>query len=59
MTVDLDRKDVIALLKGTCPNYNVMDKIPKDLGSYIGGMVDDWHWSYICEDTPQIGRAHV
>jgi len=51
MKVELDRKDIIALLKGTCPNYNVMDKIPKDLGSYCGGFVDDWKWNYFIEDV--------
>ena len=51
MTVGLDRKDIINLLKGTKPYYDVMDKIPKDLGSYVGGFVDDWHWNYFDESV--------
>lgn len=52
MKVDLDKKDIISLLRGSCPNYSVMNKIPKDLGSYVGGFVDDWQWNFISEDTP-------
>lgn len=52
MKVELDKKDIIALLIGSTPNYYVMDKIPKDLGSYVGGFVDDWKWNNIREDTP-------
>lgn len=50
MKVDLDRKDIIALLKGTMPNYNVMDNIPEDLGRYVGGFVDTWKWEYLIPD---------
>ena len=52
MEVKLDRKDIISLLIGSTPDYSVMHKIPKELGSYIGGFVDDWHWNYISEDIP-------
>lgn len=52
MKVKLNRKDIIALLRGSTPNYSVMDKIPKELGYYVGGFVDDWKWNYISEDTP-------
>lgn len=52
MKVELDRKDIVSLLVGSVPNYSVMDKIPKELGSYIGGMVDDWRWNNISVDTP-------
>lgn len=50
MTVDLDRKDIISLLKGISPNYSVMDKIPSKLGSYVGGFVNDWQWNHISDD---------
>jgi hypothetical protein len=50
MTVELDRKGIICLLRGTTPPYSVMNKIPKELGSYIGGFVDSWHWNYIDEN---------
>ena len=52
MKVELNRKDIIALLRGSSPNYSVMNKIPEELGSYVGGFVDDWKWNYISEDTP-------
>ena len=51
MKLELDRKDIITLLKGTCPNYNVMNKIPEDLGHYVGGFVDNWKWNYFNEDV--------
>lgn len=52
MNVELDRKDIISLLRGTTPAWSVMDKIPKELGSYVGGFVDSWHWNYISENVP-------
>jgi hypothetical protein len=51
MKVDLDRKDIISLLKGSKPYYSVMNKIPKELGSYTGGFVDDWRWNNINENV--------
>ena len=36
MKVELDRKGIISLLRGTTPPYSVMNKIPKELGDYIG-----------------------
>lgn len=46
MVVDLDRKDIVSLLKGVEPSYEIMENIPKDLGSYTGGFVDRWNWSF-------------
>ena len=51
MIVKLDRKDIASLLKGSKPYYSVMNKIPKELGSYVGGFVDDWKWNNFIEDT--------
>lgn len=51
MTVNLDRQDIISLLKGTNPYYSVMDEIPKELGSYTGGLINDWEW-YFDENVP-------
>lgn len=51
MLVDLGRKDIISLLTGCKPNYNVIDKIPKELGSYVGGFVNDWEWNNINENV--------
>lgn len=50
MEFELDRKDVISLLKGTEPNYDVMDKIPRDLGRYYGGFKDEWRWNSFISD---------
>lgn len=50
MIADLDRKDIISLMKGTTPNYDVMSKIPKDLGDYIGGFSERWEWAYCVSD---------
>ena len=36
MNVELDRKDIISLLRGTTPAWSIMDKIPKELGFYVG-----------------------
>lgn len=52
MKVELDRKGIISLLRGIEPPYSVMDKIPKELGYYIGGFVNKWNWNYIDENTP-------
>lgn len=54
MIVDLDRKDIVILLKGiTCPEYKYIDKLMKmGLGRYYGGMGDHWEWKnslYRCE----------
>ena len=54
MKVELDRKGIISLLRGTTPPYSVMNKIPKELGSYTGGFVDKWNWNYIDENVPKI-----
>lgn len=51
MKVDLDKRDIISLLKGSTPSHQIMDKIPQELGSYVGGHVDEWKWNYIREDT--------
>ena len=52
MIVNLDRKDIISLLTGSEPNYMVIDKIPKEFGSYIGGFVNNWQWNNISENVP-------
>ena len=52
MELYLDRKDIISLLRGTKPNYSVMNNIPKELGSYTGGFVNDWSWNNINENVP-------
>lgn len=47
MTIDLDRKDLIALVRGTSPNFSEMNnpKIKKH-GSWVGGHHDRWDWNF-------------
>lgn len=52
MKVELDRKDIISLLRGTNTHYSVMNKIPEELGSYVGGFVERWEWNYMDENVP-------
>lgn len=45
MKQELDKKDLIALVKGTIPNYGIMQNtLVKSNGYYIGGLGDSWHW---------------
>lgn len=45
MEVTLDKKDLILLVKGSCPNYNVFAyELVKKTGRYVGGFVDKWEW---------------
>lgn len=45
MKVELDKQDMISLVKGTSPNYKMMDNpVIKQAGRYIGGMSDRWEW---------------
>lgn len=48
ITLDLDKKDVIALVKGSHVPYELM-KTPifKQIGNYSGGFNDHWSWSDI------------
>lgn len=46
MIIEVDRKDLEAMVKGTCPSYDVMNRpLIAANGSYVGGFVDDWKWS--------------
>lgn len=55
MTVELDKKDLISLVKGICPSYQIMDDpYIRQLGSYRGGMNDEWSWnSYKLEELTE------
>lgn len=46
MTVELTKKDIIHLLRGTCiSDYIIIFELEKmDLGSYIGGFLDEFEW---------------
>jgi hypothetical protein len=47
MNLELTKEDLIALVKGTSPHYNVMEHpLIKSNGSYSGGFKDEWNWNY-------------
>ena len=51
MLVDLDKQDIITLIRGTSPSYELMnDPIIDQLGVYSGGFKDEWNWNYVFPD---------
>ena len=45
MKLELDKEDLMALVKGTSPYYNVFENpLVKKCGSWTGGHVDKWSW---------------
>lgn len=45
MVLDLDKKDLINLVKGSSPNYEVMEHpLVEKSGRYTGGFVEKWDW---------------
>jgi len=45
MKIELNKKDLISLVMGTTPYYDVMDNpLVKECGEWIGGMADRWSW---------------
>lgn len=47
MTVELTKTDLIALVKGVQPNYDLFSHpLIAANGSYTGGHVDKWNWHY-------------
>lgn len=48
MKIDLDSKDLLNLVHGITPSYNVFENsLVRKCGYYIGGFVDKWEWSDI------------
>ncbi len=46
MICDLKKDDLVNLVKGTSPHYELMDNpLVKRCGSYIGGFHDRWDWN--------------
>jgi len=45
MLIDLDKKALINLVRGTVPDYECMQDL-KEYGSFTGGMVDRWDWGW-------------
>lgn len=51
MKVELDKKDLAALVRGTTPNYNLFEHpLVKMSGYYTGGHHDKWTWNSSFED---------
>ena len=47
MIVELNKRDIISLLRGTTPSYNAIGLVEKmELGSYTGGFADRFDWNY-------------
>ncbi len=46
MKVDLDKKDLIAMVKGISPYYSLFnDTFVRQCGTYTGGLIDKWDWN--------------
>ena len=46
MKVDLDREDLLCLLKGTAPHYSLFGEVTiQTCGYFVGGFKDEWHWN--------------
>lgn len=47
MEVELKKEDIICLVKGCEPDYNMMGELERmELGYYTGGFEDRWEWNY-------------
>ena len=47
MNIEIDRTDLINMIKGTNPSYDLMTQpMIKLLGSFTGGFSDRWNWNY-------------
>jgi hypothetical protein len=45
MLVFLGKNDLVCLVMGTSPSYEVMsDTMVKENGTYCGGFKDEWQW---------------
>ena len=45
-SVELSKRDIINMVRGTSPNYEGMSEaIAMELGTYTGGMVDRFDWN--------------
>ena len=48
MKVELNKRDIIHLLRGVEPSYDAMGLIEDmELGSYTGGFDDSFSWEYV------------
>jgi len=46
MIVELDREDLVSLVRGMEPSYDIFeDPLVKRCGSWTGGFVEKWDWN--------------
>lgn len=46
ITVELNKKEVIGLIKSIWPPYSWFDELDKlGFGHYVGGFVERWEWN--------------
>lgn len=46
ITVELDRYEILSLIKGICPSYSLINELTdQGFGRYIGGFVERWEWN--------------
>lgn len=54
MTIDLDKQDLISLVQGSSPHYDIFEHpLVKKSGRYNGGMNDHWSWNYNFSDLSE------
>jgi hypothetical protein len=46
LQVELDRFEIISLIKGICPSYSLITELQNmGFGRYVGGFVEKWEWT--------------
>ena len=46
LQVELDRSEILSLIKGICPSYSLIDELENmGFGKFIGGFVEKWEWT--------------
>ena len=54
MIVELNKEDLISLVKGIKPDYKwFKEPLVSRCGNYVGGLVDDWFWNSNLEDLSE------
>ena len=44
--VELDRYEILSLIKGICPSYSLINELTNQgFGRYIGGFAERWEWN--------------
>jgi hypothetical protein len=54
MTIELDRDDLMTLVRGSDPGYTYITEFEKaGYGSYTGGFVERWDWNNLEKFTEE------